>query len=68
MSQVIILLRKSLLSFRRNKAAVCLTFLVPIILIYLFGHVFGLFSQDSGSQRNPDRGRESQPGTGRPKG
>jgi ABC-2 type transport system permease protein len=53
MSQVIILLRKSLLSFRRNKAAVCLTFLVPIILIYLFGHVFGLFSQDSGPSGIP---------------
>jgi ABC-2 type transport system permease protein len=48
MSQVLILLRKSLLSFRRNKAAVCLTFLVPIVLIYLFGHVFGLFGKDSG--------------------
>jgi ABC-2 type transport system permease protein len=48
MSQVLILLRKSLLSFWRNKAAVAITFLVPIVLIYLFGHVFGLFGNDSG--------------------
>jgi ABC-2 type transport system permease protein len=48
MSQVRILLRKSLLSFWRNKAAVTITFLVPIVLIYLFGHVFGLYRKDSG--------------------
>ena len=48
MSQVLILLRKSLLSFLRNKAAVFITFLVPVVLIYLFGHVFGLYSKDSG--------------------
>jgi ABC-2 type transport system permease protein len=43
MSQVLILLRKSLLSFWRAKAAVAITFLVPIALIYLIGHVFGLY-------------------------
>jgi len=43
MSQVLILLRKSLLTFRRAKAAIAITFLVPIVLIYLFGHVFGLY-------------------------
>ncbi len=48
MSQVLILLRKGLLSFWRNKVAVCITFLVPIVLIYLLGHVFGLFGKDSG--------------------
>ncbi|HZL46685.1 MAG TPA: ABC transporter permease [Opitutaceae bacterium] len=48
MSQVRILLRKSLLSFWRAKAAVYITFLVPIVLIYLFGHVFGLYRKDSG--------------------
>jgi ABC-2 type transport system permease protein len=45
MSQVLILLRKSLLSFWRAKAAVTITFLVPIALIYLFGHVFGLYRE-----------------------
>lgn len=48
MSQVRILLRKSLLMFWRAKAAVVITFLVPIVLIYLFGHVFGLYRKDSG--------------------
>jgi ABC-2 type transport system permease protein len=48
MSQVRILLRKGLLSFWRNKAAVVITFLVPVVLIYLFGHVFGLYRKDSG--------------------
>jgi ABC-2 type transport system permease protein len=48
MSQVLILLRKSLISFWRSKAAVAITFLVPIVLIYLFGHVFGLYRKDSG--------------------
>ena len=43
MSQVLILLRKSLLTFWRAKAAVAITFLVPIALIYLFGHIFGLY-------------------------
>jgi len=43
MSQVLILLRKGLLTFWRAKAAVTITFLVPIVLIYLFGHVFGLY-------------------------
>jgi ABC-2 type transport system permease protein len=48
MSQVLILLRKGLLTFSRAKAAIVITFLVPIVLIYLFGHVFGLYSKDSG--------------------
>jgi ABC-2 type transport system permease protein len=48
MSQVLILLRKSLLSFWRSKAAVFITFFVPIVLIYLFGHVFGLYRSGSG--------------------
>jgi len=34
--------------FWRAKAAVVITFLVPIVLIYLFGHVFGLYRKDSG--------------------
>jgi len=48
MSQVLILLRKSLLSFSRAKAAIAITFLVPIVLIYIFGHVFGIYRKDSG--------------------
>ena len=48
MSQTLILLRKSLLSFRRTRAGVVITFVVPIVLIYLFGHVFGIYRKDSG--------------------
>jgi ABC-2 type transport system permease protein len=43
MSQVLILLHKGVLMFWRAKAAVALTFLVPIVLIYIFGHVFNLY-------------------------
>lgn len=53
MSPTLILLRKSLLNFRRAKAAVFITFLVPVILIYLFGHVFGLYRKDSGPNGIP---------------
>jgi ABC-2 type transport system permease protein len=45
MSQVLILLRKSLLVFSRSRAAVSITFLVPIAIIYIFGHVFGLYKK-----------------------
>jgi ABC-2 type transport system permease protein len=31
--------------FWRAKAAVAITFVVPIVLIYLFGHVFGLYRE-----------------------
>jgi ABC-2 type transport system permease protein len=45
MSQIFILLRKSLMVFSRSRAAVSLTFLVPIAIIYVFGHVFGLYKK-----------------------
>jgi len=48
MSQIFILVRKGLLTFRRAKAAILITFGVPIGLIYLFGHVFGIYRKDSG--------------------
>jgi ABC-2 type transport system permease protein len=48
MRPTLILLRKSLLTFWRSKPAVIITVLVPIVLIYLFGHVFGLYRKDSG--------------------
>ena len=43
MSQVLILLRKSLLTFARARAAIAISFLVPILLIALFGAIFGLY-------------------------
>ncbi len=42
------LLRKDFANFFRDKAAVSLTFLVPIALIYIFGQVFGLNRKDTG--------------------
>lgn len=48
MAQILILLRKSILNFSRARAAISITFVVPIVLIYLFGHVFGLYRKDSG--------------------
>lgn len=53
MSQILILLRKSLISFSRAKPALVITFLVPITLIYLFGHVFGIYRKDSGPSGIP---------------
>ncbi|PTY08114.1 hypothetical protein DB347_00565 [Opitutaceae bacterium EW11] len=48
MHPIFVLYRKSCLLFLKNKVAVVITFLVPIILIYLFGHVFGLYRTESG--------------------
>lgn len=39
--------------FRRSKAAVVITFVVPIALIYLFGHVFGLYGSNGGPSGIP---------------
>ena len=38
-----VLLKKGILVFTRNKAAVLITFLVPVVLIALFGFVFDLY-------------------------
>ena len=49
MNPTFVLFKKGLLLFFRSKGAVVITFLVPIVLIYLFGHVFGLYKKgDSG--------------------
>ncbi len=53
MSSVLTLLRKDFLGFRRNKAAVSLTFLVPFAMIYLFGQIFGVNRKDSGPSGIP---------------
>ena len=45
---ILTLLRKDFANFIRDKAAVSLTFLVPIALIYIFGQVFGLNRKDTG--------------------
>ncbi|MFT3867707.1 MAG: ABC transporter permease [Nibricoccus sp.] len=43
MHPIFVLFGKSLRLFMRNKAAVLITFLVPVVLIALFGFVFGLY-------------------------
>jgi len=48
MAVILTLVRKDIANFRRNRAAVGVTFLVPIVLIYIFGWVFGLNQKDSG--------------------
>ena len=48
MAVILTLVRKDLANFLRNRAAVGVTFLVPIVLIYIFGWVFGLNQKDSG--------------------
>lgn len=45
---VLILVRKDFANFFRNRAAVVLTFLVPFVLIWLFGQVFGVSRRETG--------------------
>ena len=58
MRTVLILLGNELRRFLHDKAALSLTFLVPVVLIYIFGHVFGVTEGGGRADRNPDRGRE----------
>lgn len=48
MSPVLVLVRKDFANFFSSKMAVCLTFLVPFALIWLFGLVFGVNRKESG--------------------
>jgi len=48
MRVILTLVRKDIANFLRNRAAVSLTFFVPIALIYIFGWVFGLKQTDTG--------------------
>ena len=50
MNPVVPLLEKSIRRFVRSKAAIVITFLVPILLIYIFGHVFGLYPKATGGK------------------
>jgi ABC-2 type transport system permease protein len=45
---VLTLLRKDITNFLRNRTALTLTFIIPIVLIYIFGQVFGLNRKDTG--------------------
>lgn len=48
MPVILTLLRKDIRLFMRNKVAFGLTFIVPIVLIYVFGSVFGVNRSSSG--------------------
>jgi ABC-2 type transport system permease protein len=48
MAVILTLVRKDIANFRRNRALVVVTFVVPIVLIYIFGWVFGLNQKDNG--------------------
>jgi ABC-2 type transport system permease protein len=41
MRTILILIGNELRRFATDRAALSLTFLVPVVLIYIFGHVFG---------------------------
>ena len=45
---ILTLLRKDFARVRRDKAALSLTFIVPLALIYVFGQIFGAAGKDSG--------------------
>lgn len=53
MRTLLILVRKDFTLFFRNKAAVSLTFIVPFMLIWVFGQVFGVNRKDSGPSGIP---------------
>jgi len=48
MRQILSLLRKDVRLFLRNKVAFGLTFIVPLVLVYIFGQVFGVNRSSSG--------------------
>lgn len=48
-----VLVRKDFTNFFRNKAAVSLTFLIPFVMIWLFGLVFGVNRKDAGPSGIP---------------
>ncbi len=51
MRTLFILLRKDCANFLRDRVAFGLTFLIPIVLIYIFGFVFGLNRKDEPGPR-----------------
>ena len=53
MRPLLILVRKDLAIFFRNKAALVLTFIVPFMLIWVFGQVFGVNRKESGPSGIP---------------
>jgi ABC-2 type transport system permease protein len=53
MRTILVLVRKDFKNFFRNKPAVSITFIVPFVMIYLFGQIFGINRKDSGPNGIP---------------
>jgi ABC-2 type transport system permease protein len=53
MKSILVLVRKDLLNFRRDRAGMILTFLIPLVLIVFFGKVFGVGGKDPGKPGIP---------------
>jgi ABC-2 type transport system permease protein len=53
MNSVLVLLRKDFAHLFRNRSAVLLTFIIPFVMIYVFGQIFGVNRKDSGPNRMP---------------
>ena len=56
MHPILVLVRKDFTNFFRNKAAVSLTFIVPFVMIYLFGQIFGVNRKNPGPTGIPIAG------------
>ncbi len=53
MRTILILLGNELRRFLHDKTALSLTFLIPVVLIYIFGHVFGVTEGGAGPKGIP---------------
>ncbi|MDR1009672.1 MAG: ABC transporter permease [Opitutaceae bacterium] len=53
MSTILTLIRKDCALFKHDRTALMLTFLVPVIMIYVFGQVFGINRKDTGPNGIP---------------
>jgi ABC-2 type transport system permease protein len=53
MKSMLVLVRKDLANFRRDRAGMILTFLIPLILIVFFGKVFGVSGNSQGRPEIP---------------
>ncbi len=53
MNPILVLVRKDFTNFFRNKPALLLTFVIPFVMIYLFGQIFGINRKDTGPNGIP---------------
>ncbi|MES1195984.1 MAG: hypothetical protein ABUL58_03480, partial [Steroidobacter sp.] len=53
MSTILTLLGKDFANLRRNRGALILSLLVPMLLIYIMGMVFGINRKDAGPSNIP---------------